>query len=133
MRAPALTKIAAIVVTALMFTAGPGWAFEEKPFDMTAFKQAQSEGKSILLDAFAPWCPTCRAQQKVLGALKDDAKYDALVLFKIDYDNQTDVLKTFNVRQQSTLIAFKGDKETGRSVGDTQASSIEALINTALN
>ena len=29
---------------------------------------------------------------------------------------------------QSTLIAFKGTKETGRSTGDTNAASIEALL-----
>ena len=36
------------------------------------------------------------------------------------------------MRKQSTLIAFKGKTETGRSVGDTKAASIEALINTTL-
>jgi hypothetical protein len=29
---------------------------------------------------------------------------------------------------QSTLISFKGSKEVGRSTGDTNASSIEALL-----
>ena len=29
-----------------------------------------------------------------------------------------------SVRMQSTLIAFKGEKEVGRSVGDTQRASI---------
>jgi thioredoxin 1 len=33
---------------------------------------------------------------------------------------------------QSTLIAFKGEHETGRSVGDTDPSSIAALLNKTL-
>jgi thioredoxin 1 len=33
---------------------------------------------------------------------------------------------------QSTLIAFKGQGETGRSVGDTDRSSIAALLNKTL-
>jgi thioredoxin 1 len=33
---------------------------------------------------------------------------------------------------QSTLIAFKGDKEEGRSVGDTDRKSIAALLDKSL-
>lgn len=128
-----LMKIAVVILSGMTFWAGvPAWAFEEKPFDTAAFNAAQSAGTPILVDVFAPWCPVCKAQQKVLGTLTQNPKYDQLTLFKVDYDNQPDVLKSFKVRQQSTLIAFKGKTETGRSVGDTNASSIEALIDTTL-
>lgn len=132
MRANRLTTLALSMLTGLILSAGPGWAFEEKPFEMASFKAAQSAGTPILVDVFAPWCPTCAAQQKVLAPLKQNPAYDKLILFKVDFDNQPDVLKSFNVRQQSTLIAFKGETETGRSVGDTSASGIEALLNTTL-
>jgi hypothetical protein len=33
---------------------------------------------------------------------------------------------------QSTQIVFKGEYETGRSVGDTERSSIAALLNKTL-
>lgn len=131
LRARTLTTIAMTLMIGAL-TAGAAAAFNEQPFTNAAFKAAQASGKPILVDAFAPWCPTCRAQQKVFGTLKGDAKYDALTVFKLDYDNQKDALKTFGVQKQSTLIAFKGDKETGRSVGDTSASSIEALLATTL-
>jgi len=127
-----LIKIVAVSLSVMAFSASAGWAFQEKPFDTAAFNAAQSAGTPILVDVFAPWCPVCKAQQKVLGTLKQDPKYSGLLLFKVDYDNQPDVLKSFKVRQQSTLIAFKGKTETGRSVGDTNAASIEALIDTAL-
>jgi hypothetical protein len=64
--------------------------------------------------------------------LKQDPKYADLTVLKVDFDHQPDVLKSFNVRQQSTLIAFKGKTETGRSAGDTNKASIEALIATAM-
>ncbi|MTD93202.1 thioredoxin [Hyphomicrobium sp. xq] len=128
-----ILKRVAFAVAALALSAGAAWAFEEKPFDMDAFKAAQNAGKPILVDAYASWCPVCRAQQAVLGGLKTNPKYDSLVVFKVDYDNQRDALDTFNVQKQSTLIGFKGEKETGRSVGDTNAASIEKLIGTTLN
>ena len=132
MRAVRFIKMAAVVLSGLAYSAGAGWAMEEKPFEAASFEAAQAGGKPVLIDVYAPWCPVCKAQQTVLGALKQDAKYNDLTLFKVDFDNQPDVLKSFNVRQQSTLIAFKGKTETGRSVGDTNKASIEALINTAM-
>ncbi len=34
----------------------------------------------------------------------------------------------FGVQKQSTLIVFKGATEVGRSIGDTDKASIEALL-----
>jgi thioredoxin 1 len=126
-------RMLASTVVALVLSAGATWAFEEKPFDMDAFKAAQSAGKPILVDAYASWCPVCRAQQKVLGDLKTNPKYDTLTLFRIDYDNQADALKDLKIQKQSTLVAFKGAQETGRSVGATKASAIEELVSSAVN
>ena len=43
-----------------------------------------------------------------------------------------DALKALNVRQQSTLIAYKGKAETGRSVGSTDPAAIEMLVGSAI-
>jgi len=55
-----------------------------------------------------------------------------LVYFVVDFDSQKDAVKSFGARMQSTLIAFKGEHETGRSVGDTDRASIAALLNKTL-
>lgn len=123
---------AALCVTTIM-AMGTALAFDEQAFDAAKFKAAQQSGKSILVDAYAPWCPVCRAQHSVFEKLKQDAKFGTLTVFKIDYDHQPDALKALNVHRQSTLIAFKGEKETGRTVGDTNPNSIEALLQSAVN
>jgi hypothetical protein len=55
-----------------------------------------------------------------------------LVYFVVDFDGQKDAVKYFGARVQSTLIAFKGETETGRSAGDTERSSISALLHKTL-
>jgi len=50
----------------------------------------------------------------------------------VDFDSQKDALKTFSVSKQSTLIVFKGTKETGRSTGDTTSAGIEKLLQKAI-
>jgi thioredoxin 1 len=107
-------------------------AFEQKTFDAASFKAAQSSNKSILVDISATWCPTCKAQHQVLESLAKKAEYAGLVVFQVDFDTQKDVVKSFNARQQSTLIAFKGAQETRRLVGETGSTPIEDLLNSSL-
>ena len=121
-----------IVAAAVLFGAFPAAAEEWKPFDAAAFAEAQKEGKPILIDVFAVWCPVCRAQNPILVQLTRESKYKDLVVFKVDFDTQKDALRALNAQSQSTLIVFKGGTEQGRSVGDTDQDSIAALLDKAL-
>jgi thioredoxin 1 len=67
-----------------------------------------------------------------LSELTADSKFKDLAYFVIDFDSQKDLVERFGARMQSTLIAFKGNREEGRSVGDTDRASISALLNKAL-
>ena len=110
----------------------PSWATETKTFDEKAFAEAQKAGKPIFVGVHASWCPTCKAQDPILSELMSAPKFKDLVYFVVDFDEQKDAVKSFGVRMQSTLIAFKGETETGRSVGDTERSSISALLHKTL-
>ena len=87
----------------------------------------------MVLGVSATWCPTCKAQKPILDGLMKQPAYKDVTLMTIDFDSAKPTLKTFKVAMQSTLIAFKGDKEVGRSVGDTTSSGIESLVKKALN
>ena len=112
--------------------AAQAFAFETKPFDAKSFAAAQQAGKPILVAIHASWCPTCKAQRPILSELTAKPEFKDLVYFVVDFDSQKDAVKRFGARVQSTLIAFKGDTETGRSVGDTERSSISALLHKTL-
>ncbi|MBI3434613.1 MAG: thioredoxin family protein [Proteobacteria bacterium] len=101
-------------------------------FDAAAFAAAQAAGKPILIEVHAPWCSVCKAQEPILTRLRGRPEFKNYVMFKIDYDSQKDLLRRFKVSTQSTLIAFKGRAEAGRSVGDTNPASIEALLRKAI-
>lgn len=122
----------AIVAAVALLGALPASAAEWKPFSAAAFAEAQKEGKSILVDIFAPWCPTCRAQNPILVQLTREPQFNNLVVFKVDFDNQKGDVRALKAQQQSTPIAYKGETEKGRSVGMTDEKSIAALVNSAL-
>src|SRR5262245_3064869 len=126
----------ALLTVALALTALLGGlaakAAESQKFEPAAFAAAQKAGKSILVHVTAPWCPTCKAQKPILDELTAKPELKDLVVFEIDFDTGGEALKAVNARNQSTLIAYKGDKETGRSVGDTKKDSVTALVMSAL-
>ena len=130
-RSLVVAAIAAIAAVALL-AALPAKAAEWKPFTQADFAAAKNDGKSILVDIFAPWCPTCRAQNPILTQLTRDPDFKDLVVFKIDFDTQKDQVRALNATSQSTLIAFKGGTETARSVGDTNPTSIATLVKSTL-
>ena len=120
------------IVAANATLAVPSLATVTRAFDQRAFAEAQKAGKPIFVGVHASWCPTCKAQDPILGELMSAPKFKDLVYFVVDFDGQKDAVKAFGVRTQSTLIAYKGDRETGRSVGDTHRASIAALLDMTL-
>lgn len=120
-----------LLLAVSIFMAGTAFA-EPAAFTQTAFNQLQKEGKPILVEVHAPWCPTCRAQAPIVNMLLDKQEYRSINALRVDFDSQKDTLKAFNVSKQSTLIVYKGSKEVGRSTGDTSSASIEKLIQKAI-
>ncbi len=125
-----LASIVALSLSAIAASAAV--AQPVQPFSLAALKAAQAAGKPILIDVFAPWCPTCRAQAPTIDALAANPATEKLVILRVDFDHQ-DAEKAFlHVNKQSTLIAYKGGKEIGRSLGITDPGQINALAASAL-
>jgi thiol-disulfide isomerase/thioredoxin len=123
--------VLAFAFTAAAALAAAGSALAQHvPFSRPAFEAAQAAGRPILVDVYAPWCPTCRAQEPILTSLQAQPANAELVVFRVDFDSQKDVVRSFRATTQSTLIAFRGARETGRSAGDTDAASIARLVAT---
>jgi thiol-disulfide isomerase/thioredoxin len=120
------------VIAASAISVAPAVATETKPFTADAFAAAQKTGKPIFVAIHASWCPVCAKQRPILSELMAEPKFKNLVYFLVDFDSQKDAVNSFGARMQSTLIAFQGEHETGRSVGDTDRASIAALLNKTL-
>ena len=120
------------LVAVILLGVLPASAAEWKDFTAEEFAAAQAANKLILIDVFAAWCPTCRAQNAILVPLVRQPKFKDMVVLKIQFDTQKDDLRALNVRAQSTLIVFKGKKELDRSAGDTSEISIEGMLDKTL-
>ena len=121
-----------IIVSAILVAAASlAQALDIKPYSAQALAAAQEAGQPVALHFRADWCPTCRAQDKVLESLKAEKGLD-LTLLAADYDTEKALKRRFKVNTQSTLIVFKGQKEAARLVGDTTADGIRGALKAAL-
>ena len=114
-----------IAITSLMAAAMAG---DIKPFTQQDFDALTNAGKPVVLDISASWCPTCAAQKPIIEGLMKQPDYKDITLLTIDFDTAKPTLTKFKVGMQSTLVAFKGSNEVGRSVGDTSPAGLEGLF-----
>jgi thioredoxin 1 len=121
------------IAIALAILASLAVAGEIKPYTPQEFDKLTHEGKPVVIDVSATWCPTCKAQKPIIDGLMKQPAYQEVTLLTVDFDTNRTALKKFKVRMQSTLVAFKGSVEVGRSVGDTTPAGIEALIKKTVN
>jgi thioredoxin 1 len=120
------------MAAAASLTYGSALAAEEQPFTPELFQAAQDQHKSILIDIYASWCPTCRAQKPILSALLAKPRFKDLTVLRVDFDNQKNDVRNFGANVQSTLIVFKGREEVGRSIGQTKPDALAALLDKAI-
>lgn len=119
---------AIIAFAVLCLSSGMAPAVEAAGFTPAAFEAAQKAGKPILVEISATWCATCKAQGLILKKLFSEPKFKDLQVFDIDFDSQKDAVRLFGAHDRATLIVFRGGKEMGRSMFDTNRESIEALL-----
>jgi thioredoxin 1 len=104
----------------------------EMPFDKAKFDAALAQGKPVVVDFAADWCPTCKAQKPVVQGLLTDPKRKDLIMYVANFDTESALKKQLGVTMQSTLVVFKGGKEVGRSTGQTDKAVLGELFDKAL-
>lgn len=94
-------------------------------------------GETVFVDFSAEWCSSCRAQERVITALRAaNPAYDAAMTFvKVDWDahGTGDLSRSLAIPRRSTLVLLRGDQELGRIVAQTGEADIRALMDLGLS
>ncbi len=130
-------EFALSTAAALALLAGPAAAQgKDLTYKPGLVKQQLDAGKTVLVDFYAPWCTTCRAQSRAIDALRaENPSYDENIVFvTVDWDTYKDgdLSRALQIPRRSTLVVLKGNQELGRVVAGTSRKQIKALLDTAL-
>jgi thioredoxin 1 len=124
-------KIGKLLIPALLLACTAfAHALEIKPYTAAALAAAQQADQPVAVHFHADWCPTCRAQTKVLQSLEAEPGLDLTVLVA-NYDTEKALKRRFKVNAQSTLVVLHGKSERARLVGDTTTAGIRDALKSA--
>lgn len=121
-----ISPIVALVALFAMNT--PALAVTWTDYSQTAFEQAQADGRVILVDVYADWCSTCKAQKPLLDDIAKDAALEDALLVRVDFDTEKDFLTAHRVPRQSTILVFIGAEEVSRSIAETNPERLRTAI-----
>lgn len=91
------------------------------------FEETLKTSKPVLMDLWAPWCPSCVQLGPELEAAEKELS-DKVVIGKANVDNSKELAVKFGVMSIPTMIIFKDGKEVDRHVGYMEAKSVVDFI-----
>ena len=84
------------------------------------YEELRTSPNPVVVDFSAPWCGPCRFIEPAIEQLSQE--YSGRVdVWKVNADEETNLLRSLHVYGIPTLIAFHAGQEIGRHTGATSA------------
>ena len=116
-----------ILIIIFVFLSNNSFAIDKSTsFTNEIFQKAQSEGKTVVINSWNKFCFTCSKQTKVLDQVEKEFK-DVLFL-SFEQTKNKDIAQFLKIDYWTTIVIYKDNKETYRSMGITKKSEIYSAI-----
>lgn len=127
-----LSQLFASLAVTIMMTSAHA-ADNKEPYTQARFETLQAEGAVVMIDIYAPWCPTCAKQQKAFEQFSAENPEKKWTILVVDFDKDKEVVRQFRAPRQSTLLLYKGKMQHWFSVAESRPEVIAAELNKAIN
>lgn len=117
-----------IAAAATIIAAQPVLAVERQRYSVAALQSAQAQGRPVLVDIAAWWCPVCKSQEAKIKRITADPIFTKLLILRLDFDGQKKEWRALGANRQATLIGYKGRQEVGRVAFQTDEGLIADLL-----
>lgn len=97
----------------------------------TQFQQWMQEGKTILVDYWAPWCGYCRRIGPAYDKIAEEYG-DRLMVAKVNIDEEPQLTEAQGVEVIPTLILYKDGKAVNRVVAPKSKAAIDQFLQEGL-
>jgi thioredoxin 1 len=95
-------------------------------FTKKAFKEAQNNGKTVVVYSWNKYCMTCAKQKPILNQARKD--FDDVIFFSIEHVKNKELVKDLNIDFWSTIVIYKNNKQIASAIGLTEKKQIYSLI-----
>ncbi|MCU1686255.1 MAG: thioredoxin [Amycolatopsis sp.] len=99
--------------------------------DATFAEEVLKHGQPVLVDFWATWCGPCRMVAPVLAEIAAE-RADSLTIRKINADENSETMRTYQVMSLPTLILFLDGKPVQAFVGARPKTRLLAELDAAL-
>ncbi len=132
-----MNRRAMMILTGATLLAAGATAADNLQYTPGLVTERLAAGETVFLDFFAPWCSTCRAQERQIEALRaENPAYDSGITFiRVDWDTYgtSSLAQSLQIPRRSTLVVLRGESELGRIVAGTSRDDIQALLDLGLS
>ena len=119
-----MKKLFIIIFTLISFNA---FAVDKSTtFTNDLFKQAQLEGKTVVINSWNETCTTCKRQIKILDQAQKE--FSDILFLSFEQTVDKDIATQFGIDYWTTIVVYKNNKEVHRSIGQTNKAKIYELI-----
>ena len=94
------------------------------------FEKLKSNPRPVVVDFWAPWCGPCRMVDPLLKKLGQEfeGKVD---VWKVNADEQPEVLRSLKIYSIPTVIGFKEGREVVRQTGAANYTALASIFDSA--
>jgi len=124
-----------LAVSAVLYDLAPRTAHSARwqAYDAELFDRALAEGRPVLVDVYAKWCPVCRRQLPILDAALARPGFGDVLALVVDFDEDTEFLRAHRISRQATIVLFVHGKERVRIVADTNPRRVMRALEAGLD
>ena len=101
-----------------------GW----QPYEPAAFGQAVIRGGPVIVEVYAPWCPTCIAQHKAFEEVWSRESWPDLTAFRVDFDEDKAFREANGIRSTGLLLLYRDGREVLRQPGLTTPDEVRGFL-----
>lgn len=91
------------------------------------FRSDLKEGKTLVVDFWAPWCGPCRMIAPVLEELSESYT-DRAEFVKVNVDENAELSQEYGIMSIPCVMVFKGGELVGKNIGFVPKDALKEFI-----